>query len=59
MQDGRKEMPNAAVNVGDEAEWRARIVTALFGVTLYGVATDFAGAGLALIAKPVNARRER
>jgi len=36
MQDGRKEMPDAAVNVGDEAEWRARIGTALFGVTLYG-----------------------
>ena len=35
MQDERKEMPGASVNVGDEAEWRARIVTALFGVALY------------------------
>ena len=34
MQDGRKEMPDAAVNVGDEAEWPARTVTALFGVAL-------------------------
>jgi len=34
MQDERKEMPDAAVNVGDEAEWRARIVTPLFGVAL-------------------------
>jgi len=36
MQDERKEMPDAASTVGDEV-WRARIVTALFGVAFVGM----------------------
>jgi hypothetical protein len=36
MQDERKEMPDAAVNVGDEAEWRAHRHAALRRRTLLG-----------------------